>query len=194
MLESARKGHRRAMRHMDRAGRRRYAKTMTDERERDMVGAISAELDEEDRMREEREARRRGRRGNDSRDVDEEREEREERDDLDAKMARMARTYAREFGAQLKARGERAYDVRASKFTKDVTPRVAAISARLLQHGMSPKAFQASCASRGIDAAIAKHVPPALRHDMTMEADGPAALEASASQFTSMKAMLGGVA
>ena len=178
--ESARRGHRRAMRHMSAEARKRYANSMDTDEERDMVGAISAELDDEDR---ERDAQRKGSDG----------EDKEEKDDgLESRIASMMAKFTDEMKAN--------FDIKVDKFTKDVTPRVAHsvahISQRLADNGMSPKAFQAAVGSHGIEYAIQKHVPPGLL-DEPRTGDVPA-LQASAPRggaaFRSMKGMLGGAA
>jgi len=175
--ESARRGHRRAMRHMTAEARRRYANSMDNPDERDMVGAISAELDDEDRE---------GRRAEDERKD-------EDGDNLDARIAQMVKKY----GDTLKAE----FDVRNSKFLQDNTPRVAEISARLSQAGMSPKPFQMAVATRGLQAAIADHVPDHLRRDTSVAFDGAQPGDAPALQaavggqaFVGIKSMLGAVA
>lgn len=179
--ESARRGHRRAMRYMGKEARRRYANSMDTDDERDMVGAIQAELDRED---EEREAQRAASDGEDRE---------KDKDGLESRIASMMQNFTDSLRAN--------YDVRPSKFTQDVTPRVATISERLSQHGISPKPFQAAVATRGLQAAIAEHVPASLQrdtsinHDGTLPGDAPA-LQASAGSdgrvFVGMRKMLGG--
>lgn len=181
--ESARRGHRRAMRHMDREGRRRYASEMPSDEEKDMVGAIAAEMDEEE--------------DGDEREGSEDREERKD-EDLSAKIASQMASWNKA-ASELKAE---LVDIRASKFTKDVTPRVANISARMQNAGLSPTAFQASVAMEGLETAISKHVPPGLQRDTSVSFDGsamagaPAARQASMGRppMVSIKAILAGAA
>ena len=131
--ESSRKAHRKAMRFMSSEGRSKYAESMDDDDERETVASLKAEMDEEDR-------------GKDHEASD----EKEKDDEGHEGMSRIA-SMVSDMNRQLKAMKD---DIRVSKFTEDVSPRVAEISRGLKAQGIDPAPFQGAVATMGPTRAI----------------------------------------